>query len=168
VGWSDVLEKCHDQARRKSETAAAAAPIENIDIAKVFGEVADLPEIQGENPFRVRAYRTAARTVETLGVPCASLAKNDPKALQRYPATLGATRRHRMRSDAAQSDAISLSLHDIDCGQVTPWLQNLFQGPGVVVHGTPRESPPPTEWAQPRAVWLDAAIRRLHRAGHID
>jgi DNA polymerase (family X) len=71
--------------RRKSETAAAAAPIENIDIAKVFEEVADLLEIQSENPFRVRAYRTAARTVETLGVPCASLAKNDPKALQRHP-----------------------------------------------------------------------------------
>jgi DNA polymerase (family X) len=65
--------------------SVAGTPVENIDIAKVFEEVADLLEIQGANQFRVRAYRTAGRTVETLGVPCASLAKSDPKALERYP-----------------------------------------------------------------------------------
>jgi len=48
--------------------------IENIDIARIFEEVADLLEIQGSNPFRVRAYRTAARTVQGLAVPAASLA----------------------------------------------------------------------------------------------
>lgn len=71
--------------RSPAKAAVAAAPIENIDIAKIFEEVADLLEIQGANPFRVRAYRTAARTVETLSVPCASLARSDPKALQRFP-----------------------------------------------------------------------------------
>jgi DNA polymerase/3'-5' exonuclease PolX len=65
--------------------SVAGTPVENIDIAKVFEEVADLLEIQGANQFRVRASRTAGRTVETLGVPCASLAKSDPKALERYP-----------------------------------------------------------------------------------
>jgi Helix-hairpin-helix domain len=50
--------------------SAAGTPVENIDIAKVFEAVADLLEIQGANQFRVRAYRTAGRTVETLGVPC--------------------------------------------------------------------------------------------------
>jgi DNA polymerase (family 10) len=48
--------------------------MENIDIAKIFDEVADLLEIQGANPFRIRAYRTAARTMETLGEPAAQLA----------------------------------------------------------------------------------------------
>jgi hypothetical protein len=43
--------------------------VENIDIARIFDEIADLLEIQGENQFRVRAYRTAARTIETLGGP---------------------------------------------------------------------------------------------------
>jgi DNA polymerase (family X) len=38
-------------------------PVHNADIAAVFDEIADLLEIQGENPFRVRAYRNAARTV---------------------------------------------------------------------------------------------------------
>ena len=51
----------------------ARGPVENIDIARVFEEIADLLEIQGENTFRVRAYRTAARTIGTLTVPAASM-----------------------------------------------------------------------------------------------
>ena len=54
-----------------------AHPVENIDIARMFDEIADLLEIQGENQFRVRAYRAAARTIETLTVPAASLAAED-------------------------------------------------------------------------------------------
>jgi len=38
----------------------------NADIARVFGEIADLLEIQQANPFRIRAYRNAARIVEAL------------------------------------------------------------------------------------------------------
>jgi DNA polymerase (family 10) len=54
-----------------------AQPVENIDVARIFEELADLLEIQGGNPFRIRAYRTAARTIETLTVPAASLAGED-------------------------------------------------------------------------------------------
>lgn len=42
-------------------------PVHNADIAAIFEEIADLLEIQGANPFRVRAYRNAARTVGELG-----------------------------------------------------------------------------------------------------
>jgi DNA polymerase (family 10) len=42
-------------------------PVYNADIANVFDEIADYLEIDGENPFRVRAYRNAARTVRGLG-----------------------------------------------------------------------------------------------------
>jgi len=42
-------------------------PIHNADIAAIFEEIADLLEIQGANPFRVRAYRNAARTVGEFG-----------------------------------------------------------------------------------------------------
>ena len=38
-------------------------PIQNADIAAAFIEVADLLEIEGANPFRIRAYRNAARVV---------------------------------------------------------------------------------------------------------
>jgi DNA polymerase (family 10) len=41
--------------------------MENPEVAQVFEEVADLLEIQGANPFRVRAYRNAARTIRDLG-----------------------------------------------------------------------------------------------------
>lgn len=39
----------------------------NRDIAEMFDEMADLLEIRGENPFRIRAYRKAARNIE--GIP---------------------------------------------------------------------------------------------------
>jgi DNA polymerase (family 10) len=48
--------------------------VENIDIARIFDEIADLLEIQGGNPFRVRAYHTAARTIQALARPAGSLA----------------------------------------------------------------------------------------------
>lgn len=39
----------------------------NARIAAVFEEIADLLEVQGENPFRIRAYRNAARLVNQQG-----------------------------------------------------------------------------------------------------
>lgn len=41
-------------------------PKHNADIAVIFEEIADLLEIQGTNPFRIRAYRNAARIVGEL------------------------------------------------------------------------------------------------------
>ena len=41
-------------------------PIHNADIAATFEEIADRLEIQGANPFRIRAYRNAARTLGEL------------------------------------------------------------------------------------------------------
>ena len=42
-------------------------PVHNIEIAHIFDEIADFLEIEDENPFRIRAYRNAARTVRGLG-----------------------------------------------------------------------------------------------------
>ena len=42
-------------------------PVHNTDIADIFKEIADFLEIEGANPFRVRAYRNASRTVSGLG-----------------------------------------------------------------------------------------------------
>ena len=36
-------------------------PVQNAEVAAMFDQGAELLEIQGENPFRVRAYRRAAR-----------------------------------------------------------------------------------------------------------
>jgi DNA polymerase (family 10) len=37
--------------------------MENKGLADIFTEIADILDIQGENPFRVRSYRNAARTI---------------------------------------------------------------------------------------------------------
>ena len=41
-------------------------PVHNDDVAGVFEKIADLLEIRGENPFRVRAYRNGSREVRGL------------------------------------------------------------------------------------------------------
>lgn len=52
-------------------------PVHNIDIANVFDEIADFLEIEGENPFRIRAYRNAARTVRGLGAELKDMVADD-------------------------------------------------------------------------------------------
>ena len=59
--------------------------MENIEIARIFEDVADLLEMLGASVFRIRAYRAAARTVETLGTPAESLLKKDRNALEALP-----------------------------------------------------------------------------------
>lgn len=59
-------------------------PVHNADIAEIFNRVADFLEIQGANPFRVRAYRNASRTVGGMSKSVASMA-DDVKALSDLP-----------------------------------------------------------------------------------
>ncbi len=40
--------------------------MKNTEIAKVFQDMADLLELKGENPFKIRAYQRAARAIEHL------------------------------------------------------------------------------------------------------
>jgi DNA polymerase (family 10) len=48
--------------------------VHNEDIAVIFEEIADLLEIENANPFRVRAYRNAARTIRNLSQELEDLA----------------------------------------------------------------------------------------------
>jgi DNA polymerase (family 10) len=48
-------------------------PVHNAEIAERFDRLADLLEIEGANPFRVRAYRNAARTIAGLAQNLAGL-----------------------------------------------------------------------------------------------
>jgi DNA polymerase (family 10) len=58
-------------------------PVVNATIAAIFEEIADLLDIQGANPFRIRAYRNAARTVANLATDIRTLVEQgtDLKAL---------------------------------------------------------------------------------------
>ncbi|QDV19865.1 DNA polymerase/3'-5' exonuclease PolX [Gimesia panareensis] len=59
--------------------------MQNAEIARQFEELADLLEIQGANPFRLRAYRNAARTISGLPESVQEIVHNDPKELQELP-----------------------------------------------------------------------------------
>lgn len=48
-------------------------PVHNAEIAAILDQTAELLEIKGDNPFRIRAYRRAARTIEGLPKSAASL-----------------------------------------------------------------------------------------------
>ncbi|KPJ81462.1 MAG: hypothetical protein AMS19_08180 [Gemmatimonas sp. SG8_23] len=47
--------------------------MENLDIARTLTTLADLLEIQGANPFRIRAYRNAVNTIESLSRPLTAM-----------------------------------------------------------------------------------------------
>src|SRR5262245_38045458 len=53
----------------------------NRDVAAVFDEVADLLEFQNANPFRVRAYRNAARRIGDLTEPLSAVAADPNRNL---------------------------------------------------------------------------------------
>ncbi len=59
--------------------------MQNPDIARLFDEVADLLEIQDANPFRVRAYRNAARTIRDFPEPIADLVRTGTRDLTEIP-----------------------------------------------------------------------------------
>jgi len=56
----------------------------NVDAARILARIATMLEIQGANPFRVRAYREGARVVEAQGEPVARLA-DEEGALEALP-----------------------------------------------------------------------------------
>jgi len=59
-------------------------PAHNSDVASMFEELADILEIEGANPFRVRAYRNGARAVGGLSQSLRDLVPRD-EDLTQYP-----------------------------------------------------------------------------------
>src|SRR5512146_3187057 len=59
--------------RRPGQRPPGSVSVHNEDVASAFDEMADLLDIQGENAFRVRAYRRAAQIVRGLPRPLAEM-----------------------------------------------------------------------------------------------
>jgi len=59
--------------------------VQNADVARLFDEYADILEIQGANPFRVRAYRNAARMIGDLPESIADIACDPNRSLVELP-----------------------------------------------------------------------------------
>jgi len=51
--------------------------VSNKEIAKVFQDIADLLELKGENPFKIRAYQKVVRSIEHLPVELEQLVAED-------------------------------------------------------------------------------------------
>ena len=47
--------------------------MDNKTISALLSEIGDILDIKGENPFKIRAYHTAARNIEALTVPVQKL-----------------------------------------------------------------------------------------------
>ncbi len=59
--------------------------MDNSAIADVFDELADLLEFRGENPFRIRAYRTGARAIRNLDEPVIDIVNDVDRDLADLP-----------------------------------------------------------------------------------
>src|SRR5262245_53047387 len=59
--------------------------MQNTDVVRIFEELADLLEIQNANPFRVRAYRNAARTLGDLSESLAEILADPERDLEDLP-----------------------------------------------------------------------------------
>jgi DNA polymerase (family 10) len=51
--------------------------MKNSEICKILKDIADFLEIKGENPFKIRAYQNAARSIEKLPADVEQLVKED-------------------------------------------------------------------------------------------
>ena len=100
--------------------------MDNASIARTLQEVADMLEIEGANPFRVRAYRNAVRTLETQTTPLAKWVEEgrDLTALQ----GIGKEMAGHVQELCSTGE---LGLHQELAARVPPGLIQVMRLPGV-------------------------------------
>lgn len=98
--------------------------MQNAEVARVLDEVAEMLEVQGENFFRVRAYRNAARAIRDHPVPLDGL---DEKALREIPG-VGADLAGKITTLIARGD---FPLHRELVQRVPAGLLELLNLPGL-------------------------------------
>src|SRR2546430_9078696 len=101
--------------------------MQNPDIARLFDEVADLLEIQGANPFRVRAYRNAARIVRDYPEPLADVVRSGERDLTEIPG-IGDDLAEKITAIVTTGE---LALRTELAAQLPPGLLDLLHIPGL-------------------------------------
>jgi DNA polymerase (family 10) len=101
--------------------------MQNADIARIFDEVADLLEVQDENPFRIRAYRSAARTIRDYSDSLEDVVQTGTPALTDLPG-IGEDLADKIRTIVKTG---SLPMHADLSKQVPPGLLDLLRVPGL-------------------------------------
>ena len=96
----------------------------NPQVANVFHEIADLLELSGENPFRIRAYRRAAMNVEAIPKDVAAMSEEE---LQSLPG-IGKDLAHKIRQfvDTGRIDA-----HEELQKKIPRGLLEILRVPGI-------------------------------------
>lgn len=123
----------HPRVGRESVAADGAAArsgeggvtMDNAEIASMFRELADLLELKGENPFKIRAYRRAADTIESLPEDAATLAAEGRlksiegigEAIEKKTAEVASTGKLRLLEELRR--------------EVPPGLRDMLRIPGV-------------------------------------
>jgi DNA polymerase (family 10) len=96
----------------------------NPQVANVFHEIADLLELSGDNPFRIRAYRRAAMNVEAIPKDVAAMSEEE---LQSLPG-IGKDLAHKIRQfvDTGRIDA-----HEELQKKIPRGLLEILRVPGI-------------------------------------
>ena len=98
--------------------------LDNAAIARVFGQIADLLEIKGANPFKIRAYRNAADIVATTPEPIADFSDEDLLEIPGIGRDLAAKTRE-------LAEHGRLAYHDELLREFPPPLLELLELPGL-------------------------------------
>src|SRR2546425_3747183 len=101
--------------------------MQNAEIARLLGEVADLLEISAGNPFKVRAYRNAARTVADHPDPLSELVKEKTFDLTDLPGIGGSI----AREITALLETGTLPQRQQLVATIPPGLLDLLRIPGL-------------------------------------
>jgi DNA polymerase (family 10) len=98
--------------------------VTNAQIAKIFHEIADLLELKGENPFRVRAYRRGAMNVEGMPKDLSSLGEEEITSIPGIGKDLaGKVRQY--------AETGRIDLHEELKREIPPGLLSILRVPGV-------------------------------------
>jgi len=98
--------------------------VRNPQVATIFHEIADLLELSGENPFRIRAYRRAAMNVEAIPKDVAAMTEEE---LQSLPG-IGKDLAHKIRQYV---DTGRIDLHEELQKKIPRGLLEILRVPGV-------------------------------------
>lgn len=98
--------------------------MKNAQIAQAFNEIAELLELKGENPFRIRAYRRAALNVEGMAQDLAALSEEELAALPGIGKDLAA----KIRQHVATGH---IDLHEELKKEIPAGLLDILRVPGV-------------------------------------
>ncbi len=98
--------------------------MKNAEIARVFNEIADLLELKGDNPFRIRAYRRAALNAEGMTQDLATLSED---AIAGLPG-IGKDLAGKIREHVATG---RIGLHEALKKEIPAGLLEILRVPGV-------------------------------------